>query len=120
MRWNVGTEKLETYKFYKYLGVWLNERRSAQKHREDLLKRRGALIHSLRQLQARMASPTAAPILKVTKALLLPSLSYGNLAFPEKLENVLEEAQVKAYKILMGILKRARKSRVRAELGLIR
>ena len=97
-----------------------DERNSSQKTRDEIKRKSGAIIVKLKRLHSLIPSPSATAILRVLKAKLIPSINYAHLAYPGKLANVFEWSQIKAHKCMLGIAKRARAARLRAELGLPR
>ena len=119
-RWRVVHLSIKSCQVHNYLGTWLTERHSAQKQRAEINKKSGALIYLLKCQHQQLLSLSAKATPGVLRANLIPAVSYGHLAFPGVLDQKLDKIQTKAHKVILGIVRRARGARVRAELGLSR
>ena len=92
LRWALGALTIEATTKYNYLGVWLTDGRFPSVYLNQLKTIGRAVIHTLNRIFRSLPSPTADPILKVTKAKQLPAVGYGQLAYPRHIAAVIEDS----------------------------
>lgn len=118
--WKINGLHIETVKFYKYLGITFDDRLSFKQHFINQKAKATALSFAFRKLRDTLAFPNHEHLLKIMKAKLIPSLTYGTVIFRGKDSKSLDSLQIKVFKSVFKVPKYIGHANVRLEFGLKR
>lgn len=116
-KWHLQERQLEKVYCYKYLGILFDENGSFSHHKTKMKKRGNRLQGAFRLLYCSLGGPTYLPLLRVIKAKLLPSLTYGSEVLCGQDSILLNNAITKTFKYLFRLPSNTSPAQIRLEFG---